>query len=104
MRLVFENIDFTIVGHMRSLLESEGIACDIRNAGSAGLAGEIPYTQVYPELWVLDNNDESRARAIIGDYRDKEIATPKAPDWTCPKCGETVDGIYTECWNCGTPA
>lgn len=102
MRLVFENIDFTIVGHMHSLLESEGIPCEIRNAGAAGLAGEIPHTQVYPELWVLDKLDKPRAREIIRIYRDKDAAAPKSPDWTCPKCGETVDGIYAECWNCGT--
>jgi len=102
MRLVFENIDFTIVGHMQTLLEAEGIRTDLRNAGSAGLAGEVPYTQVYPELWVLDNANEARARAIIKDYQDKSEATPAGPDWTCPKCGESVEGVFAECWNCGS--
>ena len=104
MRLVFENIDFTVVGHMQTLLEAEGIRTDLRNAGSAGLAGEVPYTQVYPELWVLDNADETRARAIIKDYQEKSEDTPAGPDWTCPKCGETVEGVFAECWNCGTTA
>ncbi len=101
MRLVFENIDFTIVGHMKSLLDSEGIPCEIRNAGASGLAGEVPYTQVYPELWILDNLDEPRAREIIRNYRETDAAAPKPPDWTCPSCGESVDGVYAECWNCG---
>lgn len=104
MRLVFESIDFTIVGHMASLLESEGIPCEIRNAGASGLAGEIPHTLVYPELWVLDKLDEPRAREIIRAYRDKDAAAPKGPDWTCASCGETVDGVYAECWNCGADA
>jgi hypothetical protein len=102
MRLIFENIDFTIVGHMQAILEAEGIRTELRNAGAAGLAGEVPYTQVYPELWILENADEIRAREIIRDYREKSAATPSGPDWTCPKCGEKVDGIYSECWNCGT--
>jgi hypothetical protein len=101
MRLVFENIDFTVVGHMQTLLEAEGIRTELRNAGAAGLAGEVPYTQVYPELWVLDWMDEPRALALIRDYRDKDAATPPAADWTCPSCGETVDGVFAECWNCG---
>ena len=101
MRLIFENIDFTIVGHMQTILAAEGIRTEIRNAGAAGLAGEVPYTQVYPELWILNNHDEARARAIIKDYREKEAATPPAGDWTCQECGETVEGIFTECWNCG---
>lgn len=104
MRLVFENIDFTVVGHMQTLLEAEGIATELRNAGAAGLAGEVPYTQVYPELWVLDNADEPRAREIIRQYREHSAATPPAAAWTCPRCGEPVDGIFSECWNCGTPA
>jgi Putative prokaryotic signal transducing protein len=104
MRLVFEHIDFTVVGHMKSLLDSEGIPCEIRNAGAAGLAGEVPYTQVYPELWVLEKLDEPRAREIIRIYRDKDASAPKGPDWTCKKCGESVDGIYAECWNCSTSA
>lgn len=37
MRLVFENIDFTSVGHMQSILEAEGI----RTAGAPGIAGEV---------------------------------------------------------------
>ncbi len=104
MRLVFDNIDFTIVGHMASLLESEGIACEIRNAGASGLAGEIPHTLVYPELWVLDKLDEPRAREIIRAYRDTESTAPVAADWTCQKCGETVEGVFAECWNCGADA
>jgi len=104
MRLVFEHIDFTIVGHLQTILESEGIRTELRNTGSAGLAGEVPYTQVYPELWVVENHDESRAREIIRDYREKDAATPTGPAWICKNCGESVDGIFTECWNCSTPA
>lgn len=104
MRLVFENIDFTIVGHMQSILEAEDIRTELRNAGASGIAGEVPYTQVYPELWVLNNRDEKRARAIIHEYRQKDADTPAAPAWKCANCGETVDGVYTECWNCGTPS
>ena len=104
MRLIFEHIDFTIVGHMQTILNSAGIATDLRNAGAAGLAGEVPYTQVYPELWILNNADEERARAIIRDYREKDAATPIGPDWKCPNCGESVEGQFAECWNCGSPS
>src|SRR5689334_22678277 len=26
-----------------------------------------------------------------------------APPWTCPNCGEVLDGQFTDCWNCQTP-
>lgn len=102
MKLVFDHIDFTAVGHVRGLLEAEGIPCEIRNEGGSGAAGELPFTQVYPELWILNDRDETRARAIVRDFR--ESATPPGPDWTCPRCHEGVDGIFSECWNCGEPA
>lgn len=102
MRHVFENIDFTVVGHFQTILEARGIPTEIRNIGTTGLAGSIPHTQVYPELWVVRNEHEEVAREIIREYREKDESAPKAPDWTCPKCGERVEGVFGECWNCGT--
>ncbi len=104
MKLVFDHIDFTIVGHLQSLLEAEGIKCEIRNLNASGTAGAVPVAQVYPELWVLDNADEARAKAIVKDYRDTASAAPVGPDWTCPVCKEHVEGVFSECWNCGAPA
>jgi hypothetical protein len=102
MKLVFDHIDFTVVGHLQSLLEAEGIRTEIRNEGGSGAAGELPFTQVYPELWILENKDEPRAKALIKAYRDEAAAAPVGPDWTCPACGESVEGVFSRCWNCGT--
>jgi len=102
MKLVFEHIDFTIVGHLRGLLEGEGIRTEIRNEGGSGAAGELPFTQVYPELWILENRDEARARSIIREFRESVAAAP-GPEWICPSCHESVDGHFSECWNCGSP-
>ena len=104
MKLVFENIDFTIVGHLQTVLQAEGIKTEIRNEGASGATGELPFAQVYPELWVLDNGDEARAKAIIKDYRDKSAAIPAGPDWICPVCKEHIEGVFGECWKCGAPA
>ena len=104
MKLVFAHIDFTIVGHLQTLLEAEGIRTEIRNLGGSSAAGELPFTQVYPELWILENKDELRAKAIVHAYRDEAAAEPVGAGWTCPTCGEAVDGVFGECWNCGTPA
>lgn len=101
MKLVFDHIDFTIVGHLQSLLEAEGIKTEIRNEGGAGAAGELPFQQVYPELWVLENADEARAKAIIKEFRSQSDAQATGPDWTCPVCKEHVEGVFSECWNCG---
>lgn len=104
MKLVFDHIDFTIVGHLQSVLEAAGIRTEIRNEGGSGGAGELPFTQVYPELWILENKDEPRARALIKEFRDESDEVPVGPAWVCPACGEKVDGEFAECWNCGTVA
>lgn len=104
MKLVFDHIDFTIVGHLQSILEAEGIRTEIRNEGGSGAAGELPFTQVYPELWILQNKDEARARALIQEFKEDAEEAPEAPAWNCPSCGEAVDGVFSECWNCGTAA
>ncbi|WP_193214820.1 putative signal transducing protein [Luteolibacter marinus] len=101
MKRVFDHIDFTIVGHLQSVLEAAGIRTEIRNEGGSGAAGELPFTQVYPELWVLENQDEARARALIKEFRDREHEIPVGPAWTCPACGEEIEGQFAECWNCG---
>ena len=93
-----------MVGHMKSLLESRGIRCEIRNDGGVSVAGEVPFTQVYPELWVLSNADVPTAKAFIAEYEETLQAPPPGPDWTCTSCGELVEGQFSECWNCGKQA
>lgn len=104
MTKVYDNLDFSMVGHFCSILTSSGIACEIRNEAAANVAGEVPFTQVFPELWVTEDRDAPRARAIITEYLDKQASEPAPADWLCPNCGEKVDGTFGECWNCGTAA
>ena len=104
MKLVFEHIDFTVVGHLQTVLEAEGIRTEIRNQGASGATGEVPFAQVYPELWVLNNGDEARAKEFVRNYRNEAAAAPVGPDWTCPVCKEHVEVVFSDCWNCGAAA
>lgn len=98
---VFESLDFPMVGHFRSILESSGIPCEIRNEAGMSLAGEVPFTSVFPELWVRDEADAPRAMEIINTYSEVKPESELPRAWKCPACGEEVDGIFAECWNCG---
>ena len=103
MKKVYEHPDFPMVGHLQSILESEGIRTDVRNEGGSSLAGEVPFTQVFPELWVVETKDIERAKGIIANYQAPEsAASADLKDWICSNCKKTVDGGYAECWNCGT--
>lgn len=98
--VVFTSPNFLLVAHYRALLESEGIPSCIRNEFLAGAAGELPPIDCWPELCVEARFEERARRAIEAARRGER----RAPDWTCPGCGERIEGQFTACWNCGREA
>jgi hypothetical protein len=102
MTKVFENREIAIVGLMQSHLEAIGIPTVMRNQGLNQLGGEIPFNEIWPELWVVNDSDLEAARAIVVEFRSPPTGPPPLP-WTCLNCGETVDGNFAQCWNCDSP-
>ncbi len=86
---------------LKSLLEERGVRCFIKNERLFTAIGEIPFTECFPELWLLNDDDLSLARQTLEDWQQQDSADLAA--WTCPRCAELVDGNLGECWNCGTP-
>ena len=95
---LYINADTVLVGHLKSVLEDAGIACWIRNQSLAGGIGELPAQECWPELWLHNEADSYRARAII----DPIISPPvnRQPPWRCD-CGEQLEGQFDFCWHCG---
>jgi hypothetical protein len=80
----------------KNLLEREGIACLLRNEELFAAMGEIPFLEIRPELWVVDEEVYPRARLILeGLLREEELDT-----WNCD-CGEVLEGQFGACWKCG---
>lgn len=77
-------------------LGAAGIAASVQRAYASGIAGEIPPDQALPEVWVMDDAQLDGARALLEAWRH-------LPDrhWLCHACGESVDGPFEQCWNCG---
>ena len=98
MKVVYSSPNLALVVHFRALLESEGIACRIRNEYLAGAAGELPPVECWPELCVEEAREESARRIIASATSD---AVPALPAWTCTGCGELIESQFTDCWNCG---
>ena len=92
--------DPIFIGYLRSLLEAEGIACNIRNELLIGGSGELPPNECWPEIWVLNDDDFQRATAIV----DKARQNPRIDDepWQCTHCHESSEAQFTACWQCGT--
>ncbi len=103
MTKVFEHPDFTLVGNYQSILESEGIHTELRNSMMSSIMGEVPFVECFPELWVKEDGQCEQAAGILRELR-RDAGANTFPEWTCAKCGTTVEGIFTQCWKCGTPA
>jgi hypothetical protein len=95
---VFENFDFSRVGQMQSLLESHGIKTFIRNQYGSSVMGEVPFVEVVPQLFVLEEKDVARARQLL--QLDLPVDNP-GQSWICPECGVDVEGNFSRCWKCG---
>jgi hypothetical protein len=99
MKKVFVSQKLVEIEMRKELLEQAGIRCMIKNQRSSGLAGEIPFTEVYPELWVLQDEDYDRARQL---FEEGLVLMPSSQDnWTCSRCAESHENQFVVCWNCG---
>jgi hypothetical protein len=85
------------IAHLRNVLESAGIACDVRNDRLGGVVGEIPFVECWPQLWVRHAGDVLRARSLIDDALRPGTG---AEAWTCPGCGERIEPQFAQCWRC----
>ena len=96
---VFENFDFSRVGQMQSLLESHGIRTFLKNQYGSSVMGEVPFVEVVPQLFILEQKDLVQAKQLL--QLDLPVEQPDE-DWVCAECGVDVEGTFDRCWKCGT--
>ncbi len=99
MKRVFSSESLADAGHVKAVLEQQGIGCFIRNEQLSGALGEVPFLECMPEVWVYDDDDEARARNVVRDVTSPSPA--EAPAWRCAACGERNEGHFAACWQCG---
>jgi len=99
---VFEDFDIMMVGHFQSVLESNGIDTFMKNQFGTSGAGELPFVEVVPQLWVLNESEAGRARELIRELRVDESSEPTQA-WDCPECGTAQEPAFTHCWKCSSP-
>src|SRR5258707_5209575 len=94
MKLLYSSTDLRGIGLIRSSLEAAGIAYEVHNE-------TIPYPGAifYPEVWVVEDSEFARA-CELRDAVTKLTAEPRS-SWTCPSCGERLEGQFGSCWKCG---
>lgn len=73
-----------------------GVATSVQRAFASSIAGELPFDQALPELWVRDDEQLEPARLLLHELRN-----PIHRHWACRSCNEVITGPFEECWNCG---
>lgn len=67
---VFEDFDITLVGYYQSVLAAHDIETFMKNQFSTGGLGELPFVEVVPQLWVLNEAEVPRAMALLKELQD----------------------------------
>ena len=96
MQKVFTNSNIAVVGAVRAYLEDSDIRSQMRNEFSSSVMGEVPFFDVWPELWVADDLS-ARALELISDVQQQKN---KGPDWLCLQCQELNPVNFEICWQC----
>ena len=81
---------------VQKLLALEGITTSLKNENLQSGVGELPFVEMWPELWLLDLHDLDRARQVLNEFVNRNIAS----DWVCRICKEHNPGSFEICWMC----
>ncbi|MBX3653809.1 MAG: DUF2007 domain-containing protein [Ramlibacter sp.] len=78
-------------------LREAGIAATVQRYYLSSAAGDLPPDQCLPEIWLTHEEQEGAARSLL-----QALQNLPQRRWACA-CGETVEGGFEQCWNCGRP-
>lgn len=97
-RRVFSAEILPTVAHAKNVLASAGIKAEIRNENLGSLMGEVPFFEVWPELWVLRDEDVAPALSLIEQLLSTECSG--ALPWRCKHCQADNEAQFAACWQC----
>ena len=101
MKPIFTTEDSVTVEFARNLLQEEGIECRLLHQLTPGAFVSSAFAAEVFELWIIDDQDESRATEIIERLQSGAMReTTERNPWKCPKCEQMIEGQFTECWHC----
>jgi hypothetical protein len=83
-------------------LDEAGIQAQVFNTHLIGALGELPMSQCWPKIWLVDRERFEDARGIVEDYESRK-RTDADGVRTCHDCGEESPGNFELCWSCRAP-
>lgn len=78
------------------LLCEAGMPASVQRQHLGAAAGHLPPGECLPEIWLAHAEHADPARTLLRDYE-------RLPQhqWVCRACGESIEGGFEQCWNCG---
>lgn len=101
---IFSHPDPAIAALVAGALDAEGIAATVRGTAYGAAGGELPPAAAWSEVWIADAARRADAESLARDAMADDTSDVAPAPWTCPSCGETVEGVFGVCWACGAPA
>ena len=95
MRRLTQAPNIAIAALWAYTLQQAGFSASVQRYFLGGIAGELPPDQCLPEVWLTHDHEEPAARKLLDDLQH----IPQRL-WLCV-CGETVEGGFESCWQCG---
>ncbi len=77
------------------VLKQAGFSATVQRYFLGSIAGDLPAEQCLPEVWLLHDDEKDAATALLNAWRYRPQRL-----WHCV-CGETVEGGFDQCWQCG---
>jgi hypothetical protein len=99
MKRVYSSHDSLMAGHIKNILELQGVECIFKQPMLSVAFGELPIIECYSDVWITDDSRYKDAIAIVESASHEEKS--KAQSWICAGCGEEIEGMFAACWNCG---
>lgn len=98
MKRVYTADSVAMAWHVKNILEFHDIDATVKNEGLMTIAGEVPFVECLPEVWVLNDLCSPLAEKLIKEIEDEPAV--EGADWNCRDCKESNLASYAICWNC----
>ncbi|HTE16266.1 MAG TPA: DUF2007 domain-containing protein [Burkholderiales bacterium] len=84
---------------IRGYLESQGVTAIVRGEYLTGGIGELPADLC--KVWIVNDGEFAHADVLLRHFLQGDAARTHAHEgWRCARCGEHIEGQFTDCWNC----
>jgi len=98
MLRIFSHDNIVIAHNIKNILENHGFKCIMKNDIISSAAGEVPPTEVWPEVWITNTLHAEQAKKIVAEAMH---GNPKLTSWFCSSCSEKNAPAFELCWHCG---